>query len=152
MVKTKLTTKQKDWLNAIIKYRNPTEAAFQVYNCKNRDVASVISYQNFRKLQITMEDLMDKMGLDTEEDIKDLIRLRKAKRLQSCDVYVQKDENGEYKINENSNDFMEVDDNNAQLKALELTCKLKGRLKERNINIDNSKETHITKIVNYSKR
>ena len=77
-----------------------------------------------------MNDLMDKMGLTVEEDIEDLKRLRRAKRLHVCDIYI-KDDNGKLKINKNSNDFIEVDDNPTQLKALELTLKLKGHLKEK---------------------
>ncbi|HEC63748.1 MAG TPA: hypothetical protein ENI23_00475 [bacterium] len=118
----------------------PTEVAFQVYDCKNRNVATVIASQSLAKLNITMADLMNRMGLSDEEDMNDLKRLRKAQRIQSCDVYVDKDENGKYVVNENSNDFIEVDDSHIQLRALELTFKLKKKL---------NGDTHINVNQNY---
>lgn len=105
----------------------PTEAAMRSYNCKDRKVAGVIGSQNLAKLKITMPELLARMGLTDEEDAKDLKRLRKAQKLQVCDIYVT-DNNGKPKLNRNSNDFIEVNDNQTQLKALELTNKLKGRL------------------------
>jgi len=52
----------------------------------------------------------------------------KATRFQSCDVYVQ-NENGQYKINENSNDFIEVPDWNARHKFFDTMLKLQGKIK-----------------------
>ena len=94
----------------------------RVYNCKDRKVARVIASQNITKLNIDMNALMIRMGLYTEKDIEDLIRLRSAKIVKpfahegvviSEPVY---------------------DDNVTQIKALELTLKLKGVLKEQNQN------------------
>ncbi len=123
---------------------SPTEVAFQVYDCKDRLVARNIASQNLAKLGITLNDLMNLMGLSDEQDVKDLERLRKAQRIQSCDVYVDKDENGKYVVNENSNDFIEVDDNHTQLRALELTFKLKKKLNGNSIHIDQSQHQHFT--------
>ncbi len=53
----------------------------------------------------------------------------KATRFQSCDVYVDKDEDGNYKLNENSNDFMEVEDWNARHKFMATLLTLQGKLK-----------------------
>jgi hypothetical protein len=106
---------------------SPTEVALRTYNCTTKGSASAIASQNLAKLKITHADLMARFGLSDEEDVRDLARLRKAKRLQSCDVYV-KEEDGEFKINENSNDFIEVDDNKVQLDALKLSLQLKGAL------------------------
>lgn len=125
-----LTIKQRKFLRALIRTGEPTEAAFQAYDCKNRKIASVIASQNLCKLNIQFLDLIERMGLTNEEDVADLKRLRKAKRLHACDVMIH-DENGQLKVNKNSNDWIEVDDNQSQLKALELTLKLKGHLKEK---------------------
>ena len=106
---------------------SPTECAARIYNCKDRKSAGNIASENLEKLGITFKKLMIRMGLSDEQDVADLIRLRNAKKVQSCDLFV-KDENGKLTINKNSNDFIEVDDNATQLKALELTMKLKNRI------------------------
>jgi len=136
----KLTLKQRAFLKQLSKTLNPTEAAFQVYDCKDRASARVIACENLTKLNIPFNTLMEKMGLTEEEDIKDLKRLRKAKKLHACDIFIR-DDNGKLKVNKNSNDFIEIDDNQAQLKALELTQKMKGRLKD-GIVVDQSKHTY----------
>ena len=131
----------------------PTECALQTYNCKDKNVATVIAGQNLRKLCLTHDDLMIRMGMSDEQDVADLIRLRKAKKVQSCNILVSKDADGNTVVNENSNDFIEVDDNHTQLKALELTCRLKGRLTQNinnqvNINIDTGVKSMLDDIDN----
>lgn len=143
---TRLTVKQRRFIKELTRTLSPTEAAMRVYKCKNRLSARVIASQNLSKLNISMIELMNKMGLTLEEDMLDLKRLRKAQRIQACDIYVKKDENGNYKINENSNDFINVDDNHTQLRALELSLKLKRFLNGKDIIIDQSKHTHLTHI------
>lgn len=125
-----LTLKQRKFRKELLKTLSPTEAAMRAYDCKDRLVAAVIANQNLKKLNISMPELMDQMGLTDEEDIKDLMRLRKAVKQISCNVFIKKD--GEMKgADGKSLDFIEVDDNLTQLKALELTCKLKGRLRDK---------------------
>lgn len=94
----------------------PTDAAMQSYNCKDRKVASVIGSQNLVKLNVTMPELLARMGLTDEEDANDLKKLRNA----TTTKFFQH----EGKII----DQEDVEDNGTQLKALELTAKLKGRL------------------------
>jgi len=125
-----LTYKQRKFRSELIKTMSPTDAAMSAYDCKSRDVARVIACQNLTKLNITFKDLMEKMGLTDEEDIKDLMRLRKATKQISCNIYIKKD--GEMLgADGKSMDFIEVDDNQTQLKALELTMKLKGHLRDK---------------------
>lgn len=57
----KLTIKQRKWLKLYIKTGNATEAAFQVYDCKDKGSAANIGWENVRKLQ--MDELMEEMGL-----------------------------------------------------------------------------------------
>lgn len=91
----------------------------QVYNCKDRKVARVIASENISKLNISMTELMDKMGLDTERDIEDLNRLRQAKDIK-------------YFAHEGEvTDEREVDDHQTQIKALEISLKLKGHLRDK---------------------
>lgn len=107
---------------------SPTEVAMQTYNCKDRHVARVIASQNLLKLNITMADLMARAGMSDEQDLEDLKRLRSAEKLHLCDIHIKK-EKGKYVVNQNSNDFMDVPDNLVRLKALELTQKIKGTIK-----------------------
>jgi len=73
--------------------------------------------------------LANKMGLSDTRLIKKHKQLLDAKKLQTCDIYIQ-DNNGVMKMNKNSNDFIEVDDNQAQGNALKLAYQIKGHLKE----------------------
>ena len=91
-------------------------------------------------VQKTLIALANKMGLSDRRLVKKHNQLLDAKRTQSCDVYIQ-NENGKYKVNENSNDFIEVDDNQAQANALKLAYQIKGHLKD---NIDQSQHIHLT--------
>jgi phage terminase small subunit len=127
--KRPLTLKQRKWMREYIRTGNGSEASRRVYNIKNDNVAGVIAYENIRKLKIPFIEMMERAGITDESDVALLLKLRNAQRVQSADVYVQ-NENGRWVVNENSNDFIEVDDNQVQLKALELTQKLKGRIKE----------------------
>jgi len=60
-----LTIKQQTWLKLYIQTGNATEAAMQVYNCKSRDYASNIGYQNVTKLQdhARMREALDMANL-----------------------------------------------------------------------------------------
>lgn len=144
--KKDLTLKQRRWIKVLIATGEPTEAAFQAYDCKDRLVARNIASENMAKLGIQLNDLMEAMGLTLEKDIEDLNRLRNAKKVQSCNLLVKKDADGKMTVNENSNDFIEVDDNATQIKALELSCKLKKFLSDQPI-IDQSEHSHITLIL-----
>lgn len=55
------TIKQRKWTKKYIETGNATEAAMQVYNCKNRKVAESIGSENLRKL--AFPELMEDMGL-----------------------------------------------------------------------------------------
>lgn len=126
MPKTKgLTLKQRKFVRELKRTFSPTEAAFRVYNCKDRLVARNIAHQNLAKLGISMQELMDKMGLDTQQDLDDLKRLRIAQK----PIVI-------------NNEVITTDDYSTQVKALELTLKLKGHLQSgTNINVDQSKKT-----------
>ena len=76
-----LTVKQQLFIKELIITLCPTEAAMRVYDCKDRNSASSIASENLRKLEFTMNDILESMGLTIEEDISDLKRLRKAKRV-----------------------------------------------------------------------
>ena len=130
----RITVKQRKWIREYIRCGNATEASMRTYNVKDRPSAGVIGCQNIKKLRIPFLEMMEIAGLTDENDIVLLNKLRNAQKQQVCDIYVDKDGDGEYKINKNQNSFIVVDDNQTQFKALELTQKLKGRLKDSNGN------------------
>lgn len=126
------TNKQRKFIRELIRTFEPTEAAMRSYNCKDRKTARVIASQNLTKLNIQMSELMDTMGLNTEKDIEDLKRLREATITKHFTFQGRIVDEAEY------------EDNGTRLKALELTCKLKGLIKDNNIDINNN--TNISNI------
>lgn len=117
----------------------------QVEVAKKERVTKQAINQRLQKAPVkkTLLETLEHIGLTTEEDAKDLRRLRKAQRPIACDVFIR-DKNGKLVVTKNENDWIDVDDNPSQLKALEMTLKLKGNLSDKPI-IDNS--THLTNTV-----
>ena len=66
-------------------------------------------------------------------------QLLEAKRVQSCQIFVTK-ENGKVVLNKNSDDFIEIEDNPVQLGALKLAYQINNKLN--NVLVDQSKHTH----------
>lgn len=56
-----LTLKQRKWLDVYLQTGNATEAAMQVYDCKDRNSASVIGTENLAKLSYL--DFLEEAGL-----------------------------------------------------------------------------------------
>ena len=61
-----LTIKQRKWLVVYMDTGNATEAAMQIYDCENRETASVIGSENLVKLKGKFSDVMDMAGLSDE--------------------------------------------------------------------------------------
>ena len=120
-----MSLREKRFFRELIECGNPTEAAARAWPNSKRSSARHYACSTLKKHKIKMTELMDQMGLDLEEDIKDLIRLRKAKETK---FFAH-----EGKVIEQ----VDVEDNGTQLKALELTCKIKGHLKERVVEVNN---------------
>lgn len=59
-----LTFKQREWLRIYMECKNATEAAMQVYDCKDRLSAKVIGSENLSKLNF--DELMDALGMTDE--------------------------------------------------------------------------------------
>lgn len=106
---------------------SPTDIAMKVYNCKNRNSAGSIANEMCKKLAIDLRELFDRAGLNNEFDISYLTDKLKAKKVISCNV-VAPDGEDMKDADSMTKDFVEVDDNQTQLKAFELLQKLKGRL------------------------
>jgi hypothetical protein len=69
-----------------------------------------------------------------------------AKKPIACDVMI-KNENGELKVNKNSNDWIEYEDWHVRHRYYETVLKLTNRLKDSPL-VDQSKHTYLTKIEN----
>ena len=118
--------------------RCPTDIADEVYDCKNRDVAAQIASQCLRKLNLTIEDLLDRAGLTDEHDAKFLKDNHEATLVVAVPVMNGKPD---------EKHPITVPDQKTRLKAFELSQRLKGRLK--NMQTGDS-HTHFT--LNYGHR
>lgn len=131
------TVKQRLFFRYLIKTQSPTSAAMKAYDCKDRLVARNIGSSLLAKLGISMRELLDIIGLDSEQDAKDLKRLRSAKSIKHF-------------AHEGRVITSKVDqDNSTQLRALDLTQRIKGNIRETApspVFIDNSTHTHHTHI------
>jgi hypothetical protein len=66
-----LTIKQREWVRHTVATRNPTEAAFRVYEVKDRHNASVIATENLRKpyLREHLYGMLEQSGLKLQDTI-----------------------------------------------------------------------------------
>lgn len=79
-----------------------------------------------------ISDALERAGLTDAVMTSELARIALGStKLHSCDIYIQKQADGTYKINENSNDLIELSDDQVRIKAIELASKLKGLLKDK---------------------
>jgi hypothetical protein len=102
----KLTFKQRKWLKYYLETGNATLAALKSYETKDPSAASVIGTENIAKLKPQLRTLMELHGLDMGTLIKKI-----ASKLES---------------KKQGMDSKEVDDNSAQLKAVEIASKWLG--------------------------
>ena len=120
--KQSMTLKQRKWLKLYLELGNATEAAMQVYDCKERETAAVIGHENLRKLNY--EEFLEEAGI-TDKLLQDKIK----EGLESNRV-ISAIANGK-QANGATTDFIDVPDMAVRHKYLETSLKLKRRLKER---------------------
>ena len=101
---------------------NATEAAMQSYDCKDRDSAAVIGFENLRKLNY--EEFLEEAGITDKLLQQKIIDGLDANKTVSA-VNTGKNATA------SSSDFIDVPDFMARHKYLETALKLKRRLKER---------------------
>ncbi len=58
-----LTIKQRKWLKVYVETGNATEAAMQVYDCKDREIAGTVGCENLTQLQGRFADVMMAAGI-----------------------------------------------------------------------------------------
>ena len=116
-----LTIKQRKFIKLYLELGNATEAAFRVYDCKNRDSAKQIGYENLTKLDYS--DLMEEAGITD--------KLLQQKLLEGLDSNRTISAVKGTSANSGTTDFIDVPDFMVRHKYLETALKLKRRLKER---------------------
>jgi phage terminase small subunit len=134
-----MTDKQEKYKANRIMGMSPENAAVSAgYSAK---YARKKAYRIERVVKVGIMDELERAGLTAKVQAQALFKLAFAKKSQVCDLYIQKDENGKYKINENMSEFIEVDDNKIQLETWKHIADLKGMIVSKPL-IDQSKHYH----------
>ena len=110
---------------------NPLHAAIAAGYSKN--YAKAKSYRIERLVEVGIRDELEKAGLTAKVQAQALAELTQAKKNQYCDIYIQKDETGKWKINHNMSQFVEVEDNVVRLNAWKHVAELKKQSSSDNV-------------------
>lgn len=113
---SKLTLKQSKWLKLYLDNGNATESAFQVYDCKNRDVARNIGSENLSKLSFS--DFLEEAGVTDK-----LLQEKLMDGLNANKSFME----------------MEMPDMPTRHKYLETALKLKRKLSDQNVTNNETK-------------
>ncbi len=136
-----LTFKQRKWLKIYSQIGNATEAAMQVYDCKDRDSAKSIGSENLTKLDLV--SLMNAQGL-TDERLNDKLNegLESMKQIGARKLVQGARVGHEIRVDSttDTDDFIDVPDMPTRHKYLETAYKLKGRLIARTDMTTNGKD------------
>jgi hypothetical protein len=128
-----LTLKQRKFIKFYLELGNATEAVIKAgYDCKDRETASAIGYENLRKLHY--EDFLEEAGITDDLLQKKIIEGLNSNKVISARVILKKGQTAEeikQEANSRTDDFVEVPDNLTRHKYLETALKLKKRLIER---------------------
>jgi Terminase small subunit len=127
-----LTLKQRKWIKLYIDSGNATEAAMQSYDCKDRESAATIGWENLRKLDYT--DFMEAAGVtDKLLQEKLLEGLDSTKQIGARKIVQGARTGHEIKVDAttDTDDFIDVPDYAVRHKYLETALKLKKRLVEK---------------------
>lgn len=106
---------------------------------------AIAAKRNIEK-RINMDYWLEQEGLTDRALAKHIFDGLGAMRFQACDIYIKKDENGKWILNENSNDFVEIEDWANRHKYLETALRILNKLKG-DVAIDQSQHTHTTFII-----
>lgn len=101
---------------------------------------AINAHRNLEK-RCNFEQILLDAGIDDQTLGKICFEGLQAMRPVACDVMI-KNENGELKVNKNSNDWIEYEDWNVRHKFLETILKLTGKLKDKSL-IDMSQHTNV---------
>ena len=106
---------------------NQTEMA----NRLGRNPSTICRNVDRLPVRNALQQAFRKIGISTRYKAKKFKELLEAKKIQDCDIFV-KDENGKLKVNRNSNDFIEVEDNTTRVATLRLLCQVEGDVDKEN--------------------
>jgi hypothetical protein len=124
-----LTLKQRKWLKIYLEIGNATEAAMQVYDCKDRDSAKSIGTENLSKLDYA--DFLEEGGI-TDLLLKDKLHegLESTKQIGARKIIQGARTGHEIRVDASTDtdDFIDVPDFAIRHKYLETALKLKKRL------------------------
>lgn len=129
----KLTLKQRKWLALYIETGNATDSAFKVYDCKDRESAANVGWENVRKLD--MSQYMEETGLSTDflntklKEGLDSMKVVSARIIMKKNAPTSIAQEGDLpEANSRTDDFVEVEDYAVRHKYLETALKLNGKL------------------------
>jgi len=105
-----LTAKEKAWVKEFLETRNATEAAARTYDVSSRESANTIGARNHTHL--IFDGLFQKAGLTDAAIVKNTVRMALEAK----------------KIVGTRDDFVEVEDNEAQLKAMKFAVDLMDKM------------------------
>lgn len=116
------TLKQRQWLKIYLEIGNATEAAMQVYDCKDRHSARQIGWENLAKLDYS--DFMEEAGITDKLLQQKILEGLNATRVISAKITSKE-------ADSQTDDFIDVEDYLTRHKYLETALKLKKRLTDR---------------------
>lgn len=115
----KMTMKQRKWLQTYIETGNATQAAKAAgYNAKSDHAFWQIGYENLRKLEVSVREIMDKKGITDARLMDDLDKGLNAERTEFAKF------KGQITDKENVIDYQ------TRHKYIETVLKLKGLLRD----------------------
>ena len=127
----KRTIKERKFIDAYIKNNgNATEAYLALHPKAKRTSAADLGYRMLRKVDISVTELLDKMGV-TDAYLNDKLNegLEASKVISVVPIPPKKNKTGTGDLpdaNEKSIDFIDVPDFNVRVKYLDMAYKLKG--------------------------
>lgn len=128
--KRRLTIKQRRWLKKYLECGNASEAAFQVYECKDRVSAAQIGYENLRKLDYS--DFLEEAGISDHLLQTKILEGLDANKPIGALVLIKNDKDGKpEQILKDNEGMIEVPDHLVRHKYLETALKLKKRLADK---------------------
>lgn len=129
------TLKEKRWAKRFVETNNATQAAMEVYECKDRRSAAVIGYENLRKLNF--EDILEAAGLDDISIVKPIAEGLTANRTISATVIIKSNDPKvrTKQATARDVDFLDVPDHPTRLRASQMALELKDKFPSKKMEV-----------------
>lgn len=127
----KRTLRQRKFITALIKYKgNATKAYLEISPKCKVESAAVLGYRMLRKVNLSVEELLDRMGM-TDAYLNQKLNegLEATKVISVVPIPPKKGKQGSADLpdaNEKNIEFIDVPDSNVRVKYLDMAYKLKG--------------------------